>query len=121
MKELEFDGSEVKDGRLPPGSWDLEIVGVKEATSQAGNLCLDVHFKEVNDEGRQFERIPWMAETFWRIKRLLAAADLDPEGKHTMADLKQDLIGAVVRAEIIEGEMPNGDKRMQIKSFSPVK
>ena len=121
MKEVEFDGSSVSDGRLAAGTYDLEITAVKEAESQAGNKCMDVHFREVNDEGRQFERIPWMPETFWRIKRLIAACGLDPEAKYLFSDLKQDLVGSVIKADIIIGTMPNGDERPQIKTMSPVK
>lgn len=121
MKEYQFDGSKVSDGRLPAGSWDLEIMAVKEGTSQKGNKCLDVQFREVNDEGRQFERIPWMEETAWRIKALIAACGLDPEAKWTFADLKQDLVGSVIKAEIAIGQLPNGDERPQIKAMSPIK
>jgi hypothetical protein len=118
MKELDLGA--VSDGRLAPGTWDLEIVAVKESKSANDNECLDFQFKEVNDEGRQFERVPLLENTMWRIKRIVAAAGLDAEAKWAVADLKQDLVGAVVRAEIIEGELPNGEKRMQIKSFSAV-
>ena len=119
MKEMDL--SKVSDGRLAPGSYDLEIVAVKESKSQAGNDCLDVQFKEINEEGRAFERIPWIPETAWRIKRLVAAAGLDAEAKWNVADLKQDLVGSVLKAEIVEGEMPDGEKRSQIKSYAPVK
>jgi hypothetical protein len=122
MKELVFDGSTVSDGRLTAGTWDLEIVKVEQSESAAKNPCMDVHFREVNDEGRQFERIPWIESTFWRIKRLIAAAGLDPEAKFVFSDLKQDLVGSVIRAEITIEDMPDGGgSRPQIKSMSPVK
>jgi hypothetical protein len=119
MKELDLGA--VSDGRLAPGTWDLEIIAVKESKSAQGNECLDFQFKEVNDEGRQFERVPLIETTLWRLKRIVAAAGLDAEANWSIADLKQDLVGAVVRAEIIEGTMPDGEKRMQIKSFSAIK
>jgi hypothetical protein len=121
MKELTVDLGSVSDGRLEPGTYDLEIVAVKSSESQAGNPCLDIQFREVNDEGRHFERIPVMDTTLWRLKRLVAAAGLDADSKWSISDLQQDLVGSVVKAEIVMGTLPNGDERQQAKSFSPVK
>jgi hypothetical protein len=121
MKELVIDFSAVSDGSLKPGTYDLEIKAVKPSESQQGNPCLDIQFTEVNDAGRHFERIPLMENTYWRLKRLIAAAGLDAEAKWKVSDLQQDLVGAVVRAEIVIGTLPNGDERQQAKSFSPVK
>ena len=119
MKELDLGA--VNDGKLAPGSWTLEVVAVKESTSQAGNDCLDIQFKEVNDEGRHFERIPLMENTLWKVKNLVAAAGLDAEAKWTVDDLKQDLVGACVVANIVTNTMPGStEERQQAKTFSPV-
>jgi hypothetical protein len=118
MKEIPF--GDVSDGALAPGDWDLEVIAVNDAESASGNPCLDIVFKEVNDEGRHFERIPLIEQSLWKLKRLCAAAGLDVSGNYTTSDLKQDLIGSVLRANIVHQEY-DGEMRPRAKSFHPIK
>ena len=120
MKELVIDFAEVSDGRLPAGEWDLTIVSVKESKS-ANNDCLDFVFKEVNDEGSYFERIPLVENVYWRLQNIIGAAGFDPKGKYSISDLQQDLVGAVVRANIvIEPRADTGEDQPRAKSFSKI-
>ena len=118
MKEIDWD--QVESGKLEPGWWELEIVGVAESESSTGNDCLDVNFKEVNGEGRHFERFPLVPQALFKLHKLAQCCGLTVSGKISTSDLKQDLIGSVVKANIVH-ETWEGEERPKAKTFSPVK
>lgn len=99
---ITLDFSSVKERTpLTEGIYDLEIIEVAEKPSKSsGNMMLAVTFKEVTTETRIWENYSYVEAALFKLKKLLDAVDIDTTTN--VALNPEDLLGAVVRAKVIQ-------------------